>query len=221
MLIAPSEPDLIKALGNTSSVPEKFGADILFPTPQGLAGVQRKEIKDFVASVYDGRLGKEISQMQQLSYRALILEGKLLWTNDGHLMNGRSDWTKGQHYSKLMSLQGSGIFLLPTDSIKDTCNLLVKMEKWLQKDREESTSFQRPKPKGEWGKNTSSDWACHILQSFEGIGLKGAKAILKHFGGVPLKWTVSVDELMMVDGIGPKRAQSLIKSLEVEGADAE
>lgn len=213
MLIAPSEPAILRAIGTTSSLPEKYGVDILFPTPNGLAGIQRKEISDYIASIRDGRLGKELVQMQQLSFRALILEGKLSWTNQGQLMNGQVEWNKGQHYSSLMSVQDSNVVLLPTDSMGDTIALSQQVEKWLQKEKH-SSFLQRPKPKGKWGKATNKDWACHLLQSFEGVALGTASAIYDHFDGhIPLAWTVTMEELMMVPGVGPKRAESLVKSL--------
>jgi ERCC4-type nuclease len=214
MLISPAEPAKLRAIGNVSSLPEKYGADFLFPSARGLVGVQRKEIKDFIASVRDGRLGKELVQMQQLPYKTLILEGRIQWTNDGRLMNGQVDWNKGQHYSSLMSVQDSNVRLLSTDSMADTIELIQKMETWLQK--ETHTSFlNREKPKGKWGRANSKEWMWHLYQSFDGIGLGTAKAIHEYFEGVPiLKWTVSYEELLAVDGIGPKRAASLIESLE-------
>jgi len=67
MLVAPTEPMTLKALGTVSLVPEDYGSDFLWASPVfGLVGVQRKEASDFVASVMDGRLDKELAQMKQL-----------------------------------------------------------------------------------------------------------------------------------------------------------
>ena len=59
MLISPSEPAAIRALGTTCDIPERHGCDVLFVAHGGYWGVQRKELKDFVASVNDDRLGKD------------------------------------------------------------------------------------------------------------------------------------------------------------------
>lgn len=212
MLIAPTEPVKLRAIGDTSLLPESFGSDIMFPTPTGLAGIQRKEISDFIASIRDGRLGKELVQMQKLSHKYLVLEGRITWTNEGFLMNSRTEWSKGQHYSSLMSVQDSDVAWLATDSLLDTISLVKNMEKWLQKETH-SKFLTREKPKGEWGKASSKDWACWVLQSFEGVSVGRAKAIYDHFNGLPLQWTVTTEELMKVPGIGKKTAEGLLASI--------
>lgn len=73
---------------------------------------------------------------------------------------------------------------------------------------------QRPKPKTVWGTLESDDWQVHLLQGFEGIGRVQAERIVRHFGKAPLAWTVSVSELMEVEGIGAGRALSMIEALD-------
>ncbi len=50
MLISPTDRDLHQ-LGKVSSLPEKWGCDVLIRTSDKWIGVQRKELKDFITSV--------------------------------------------------------------------------------------------------------------------------------------------------------------------------
>lgn len=212
MLIAPTEPAALRKVGKVSSTPEKFGVDILFATNQGIAGIQRKEIKDFVASVHDGRLGKELIQMEQLAWSALILEGRIQWTNSGQLMSGRIDWSKNRHISSLMEVQNRGIHFFASDSLYDTIEQIQRIEQWFKKS-DHNNFASRPKPKGTWGRATSKDWLAHLYQSFEGIGYTTAK-MMAEYSPPLLRWTISLQDLMNLPGIGPKRARALIASLE-------
>lgn len=55
----------------------------------------------------------------------------------------------------------------------------------------------------------------YILSSFPGIGMKRAADILTfNQGQIPLRWTVTPDELCEVPGIGPKTVQKAFEALE-------
>ena len=63
-LVSPTEPPYVKRLGRTSSIPELYGADVLWESGRaGKVGVQRKAYADLVDSVYDGRLGSGESRI--------------------------------------------------------------------------------------------------------------------------------------------------------------
>src|SRR5512139_620381 len=88
MMIAPTEPAALRALGTVKLTPERFGVDIMWgSTVTGLCGIQRKEISDFFASMTDGRLAKERAQMQGLDLRVLVIEGRPMWTTEGVLVS--------------------------------------------------------------------------------------------------------------------------------------
>lgn len=212
MLISPSEPPLLKELGKVSSAPEKLGADVLFTSPIfGSVGVQRKEITDLIASVADGRLERELGQMKSLGLAVLVIEGRLNWTVDGSLMS-TSSWTLAQHRGLLWSVQSRGYWIGSTDGLTDTCSYISSFATWATKSRHNSLST-RPKAKGQWGFATNRDWALHLLQSFNGIGVEVAGRIYDHFGGVPIAWTVDERDLQQIPGIGATKADRLIASL--------
>lgn len=216
-LIAPTEPKRIAQLGKVSSIPENHGADIMILARpiRGLFGVQRKEISDLLASITDGRLGKEIAQMQRLSLRALIIEGRMQWTNEGELMHDYHKISRAALRGLLYSIRSRGVWVEYTDSLQDTITTLETMHRWA--DKEEHTSLlSRPGPKKDgWGRISNKDWGVHILTSFPGVGTGTAQNIYEYFGGVPLSWQITEKDLMAVAGVGKVRAKKMIEALEV------
>jgi ERCC4-type nuclease len=215
-LIAPSEPRIIKTIGKVSSIPEKMGSDILWhdPSAGGWVGVQRKEFKDLLASVADGRLAREVQQIQRCKIAFLIVEGKPRWSPDGACMiRYYTQWTRAQYRSLLRSVQGREIFVEHSDSMKDTVALVGEMSRWVGKGDHASLD-RRPKPKGDtWGRMTDKAWACHLLQSVDGIGPKAAAAIYDYFGGaLPIALTTDVKTLEKVPGVGPGTAKKILRA---------
>jgi ERCC4-type nuclease len=214
VLVSSTEPRIVKTLGKSSQVPERFGADILMAIPGGMAAVQRKEISDLIASVHDGRLAKELAQMRSLQFAVLIVEGRLKWSSEGVLL-GRdfgATWTRTAHRNLLMSVQMQGVKVESTDDANDTVAAVLNLHDYLSKPKHNSL-LRRPGPTSVWGKVSSAEWQAHLLQGFEGVGCELAERIVKKFGRVPLSWDVDEETLMSVDGVGPKRAKKLIEAL--------
>jgi ERCC4-type nuclease len=207
----------LKALGTVSLVPEDYGSDFLWASPVfGLVGVQRKEASDFVASVMDGRLDKELAQMKQLGLSLLILEGRTSWTNDGLATWTRSQWRVSQHLGKLWSIQLNGCWVVTTTTVAETSTSISAFMRWTSKPRHIG-GHARPGPEpDEWGKVGNREWAIHLLQGFKGIGPKQAAAIFDHFDGVPMSWDCDTLDLLEVPGIGEKRADQLMEALRGE-----
>lgn len=223
MLISPAEPAPLRKLGTVSSLCEKLGADFLVPLDGGFAGVQRKEVKDFRASVEDGRLGKEIQQARSMNVAPmlLILEGKVAFTSEGVLIDRfGGSWTRARWLGALFKLQYEGWWQAQTASMGETARALEAFEKWVKKD-EHGTFAQRGVAPSIWGANqTNRDWCAWVCQGLPGVGPKTAELIVDKFQGLPFAWRkeVSVETLMEIPGIGQKTADKLFKVLsEGEG----
>ena len=219
MLVSPTEPLILRNLGKTNLVPENYGADFLWANVHGLVGVQRKELSDLVASVMDGRLAKEMGQMQQLATRLVVIEGRPGWTNDGYATWTRTRWTKSQHLGTLWSIQSRGCWIASSTEVTETSTLISAFMRWTAKPRDTALATRGRPDSDEWGKVGSREWSLHLLQGFKGIGPVQAAAILDHFGEIPLEWSVGVLDLMDVDGIGPKRAEAMVDALRGKVAD--
>lgn len=209
MLISSTEPAPIKALGQLSQVPERFGSDMLMATKAGLVGVQRKEINDFVASCRGHRVPIELAQMQKLSIGIWIIEGDWQWATSGESLKVRG-FSEKQYLGAVFSILSRGFWVLTSRNMEGTITLLSQLNGWLDKDTHDSLS-QRNKPQGTWGKADSEDFRLWFWQTFEGIGIKNAKAIDKHFGGkIPLKLECEPGEFAKIDGMGPKKINSIV-----------
>lgn len=214
ILVSPTEPLSIRQIGKVSTVPEKYGSDILLIDGKHRIGIQRKEVTDLVASLYDGRLTRVMALMKELSQRFLFIEGRMSFTTDRELIHPGSRITKAQIYGVLLSVQViHNVNLMFTTNLLDTADTIRIIEKWLSKS-EHNSLMTRPKPVSSWGTRTSRDWALHILQGFPGIGASSAGSIFDHFGRVPLKWDCTPQQLGEVGGIGKKRTEELFKALE-------
>lgn len=212
ILVSPAEPPVLKAIGISSPIPEKYGADFYWATEAGLSvGVQRKEVKDLVNSLHNGLLGKEIAKMNALDLRVLLIEGNFRWNVNGtsSAVNG---WSRQQLRGVIYSMQSQGFWTLLTESREDTIESVSQLRSYLDKNTH-SLIRNRPKATNSWGKATNRDWAIHLLQSFEGVAVGTAEAIYDHFEGVPLVWTVTKEEMIQVKGVGPKRAESLMEAI--------
>jgi ERCC4-type nuclease len=212
MLISPTEPVKLRAVGTTSPVPERYGADVLFDAPPvGLIGVQRKTVPDLFASVRDGRLTRGIGAMAALDVALLIIEGDLRWTVEGAAepddagARPATSWSREAYRSLLWSVRARGVWVETTPDLAATIQIVMSLRKWASKDVHEALDRRgRPRPGG-----AADGDALHILQGLAGIGPRTAARILDHFGALPLTWSVSEDELAAVPGIGKVRARRL------------
>lgn len=213
MKISPTEPKPYSSMGESSSTPERYGADFWWVANGETWGIQRKKFPtDFLQSLHDGRLTKELSQMQQLDHGIVVLEGLGTWTDQGTLLD--QEFTLGQLYGWMMScFFEMGVPVFRVKSQRDLLHFIDRMEAWSKRKSHWSLS-RRPKAKKTmWGERGNKEYGIHLLQSFEGIGPAAAEAIYDHFDGVPMTWEVTVDELVGVKGIGPKTAEKLMEAL--------
>lgn len=215
--VSPAEREsTLTALGSCSGVPEHFGGDFAWTVNGRLAVVQRKTHVDFRASISDGRLVKEVSQMQHefVWLRVLILEGYSRWMTDGTLYDEYVQFTEKQHNGFLLSIQDRGIRVLYTNDVAGTARVIKEVYEWSKKERHTSLDV-RPGPSSKWIYVDRRDRALHIIQGFHGISTITAEKIWQHFGErIPLQWTVgSEKELRAIPGIGKVRAKEMWETL--------
>lgn len=232
ILIAPTEHDLqkvaaqIQTLAATnsnavpppsikiSSLPEQHGCDIISLTKSGVLGFQRKTIPDLYASLQDGRLYYEVDQITAsatLTHSYLVIESTLPRTADNNLTEAAISVSTLR--SLIAKLGAKGITYLPTSTPTDTLDCVIQLSRYVSSSRFTETTRAKLLT-NEWGKVSSEAYALFLLQSFPGIGPKSARAILDHFGRVPLHWSITATELALVPGIGRKTAERLLSSLE-------
>lgn len=218
MFISPTEPERLRDIGVVSILPESFGADILFQSELGLVGVQRKEFpNDFLASVHDGRLNKQIAQMQDLNLGVLLLEGIERWTTDGKLIrqsyDKRNGWSRVQHRNYLVSVQLRGVVIAQADNLTDTIGYCNSLQVWCNKPNHDSLSIRGGVERDAWGNIGNREYAEYLIQGLPDIGPKLARAILDTIG-LPFRLNVTEEELMTVPGISKGRARKIRRVFE-------
>lgn len=212
VLIAPTEPKSFLDLGQSSPVPEQYGADFLVPAPGFLIGIQRKEFPgDFLNSLYDGRLSWGLTKLTKVRVRLLVLEGRPKWSTSGALIGTPRDFRQSTLRSLLLTAAVEfDVLTLWTEDRIGTRELIAEVERWAAVDHH--SLLRRPtEPKPEYVRNwTERDLGVFLLQGFEGIGPELAAAIYDHFGRVPLRWDVPAADLMAVKGIGKGKVAKLL-----------
>ena len=182
----------------------------------GLVAIQRKRFPDdFLASVVDGRLMREVALLRTTKTPILIIEGRETYSSDGSVARSFNiHWHKKQIRNLFRSIRLEyGISIEFTDDIGDTAETVIEMDNWFQKT-EHNSLLTRPKDvKNGWGRISERDFARFLLQGFPNIGPKQADKIYDHFGRIPLKWDCSADEMLVVEGIGNKKVESLFGCL--------
>jgi len=202
MLVSPAEPEPLRKLGTVSSVTEKYGADFIILSPLfGRVGVQRKEIRDLVASLHDGRVEREIWQQKGLDQAIWLIEGNLQWTQDGQslLSETRLTYTKTNHLGVILSLLSNGCWVLNSASLQDSIVLLSSLNRWLMKKKHTSL-LRRPSASRQIAGDLT-DQRIHVMQGFNGFGYEKAKAVVEYFKGLPFVMLVDLTE---VAGVGPR-----------------
>lgn len=225
-LLSPTEQDLAEKLGDdavTSSLPEQKGADILIYSKHGVYGIQRKKLPhDFLLSVGDGRLTRETTLMpKELDFWELLCEGRFRYYPDGRLAVDRKEpsrFTRKQIRGILFDVKWvKGVPVEYTEDIDDTVNYIKGLHGLLNADTHTGL-FRRPSLKSAWYIPSIEEIHSWILQSWNGIGPATAEAIINHFGGIPLQWTCTLDQMSRVPKLSRNKAKELIDTLTSGGS---
>jgi len=227
-LLSPTEhklADKFKSEAIVSSLPEKKGADILVYTRQGLIGLQRKEVpNDFLSSFTDGRMAQATALMvKSCKFHRIIAEGRFRYWPDGRVVTGQIDlktrkplpsrFTRSHVRGMIFDLEFvRGVTVDWTDDLDDTVAYIRALPGFIEKEKHLGL-YTRPSAQGTWIAPSANDIQLWLLQSFPGIGPTTADKIVQKFGGVPLRWTCTLEELMSIPRLSKERAKEMFSSL--------
>ena len=160
---------------------------------------EHKQPEDFLSSIYDGRLFKQIEQMKaNYQYNYIIVSGSM--TDIISIPN--------INYNSVMAAIASCFVrrcsVIFCDSPENLCVIVVNLsEKFIDGKDRSITEIKLP----------IKDDPLRLVCSLPRISQKKAQALLDRFGSPQAIFNASVDELMEVDGIGEKIASNILKVL--------
>lgn len=194
-------PDLLKSVGlNLEMKTLPIGDYIVAPETI----VERKSIRDLMASVFDGRLFDQCTRLKEHFEHPIVL------------MEGNVDEIEEIAENPLIFYGAISTVVLdfkipviPTPSAAHTAKLLVSM--CSRKDTPKGPYLKKIKKSSDLERQQLSS-----LCSLPGIGEKFAVRMLEKFG-TPLKvFTATTAELAKVEGLGEARAKKIKKVLDTK-----
>ena len=191
-------PNLLKSIGmNIEMKTLPIGDYIVAPETI----VERKSIRDLMASVFDGRLFDQCSRLKEHFENPIVL------------MEGNVDEIEEITENPLMFYGAIStivvdfkIPIIPTPSAMHTAKLLLSL--CSRKDAPKGPYLKKIKKSSDLEKQQLS-----VLCSLPGIGEKFAVRMLTKFG-TPLKvFSATTAELAKIEGLGEARAKKIKKTL--------
>jgi len=172
----------------------------------GKYAIERKTVRDFVNSLYTGRLFDQAHRIGE-AYEAifLLVEGDL-WNELGRARNPRSLW--GALISSVLDFD-LNTFFAPDE--KQTAQFLFTLAKG---GRHKGSSGGPPLIVRKPRTTDLTRLQLSVLSSLPGVGPRMAKQLLDYFGSLRRVFAASVTEMSVGAGIGKARAFSLVKLLD-------
>ncbi len=159
---------------------------------------ERKTLKDFAASIIDGRLFKQSISLTKSIYKGvIILEGT---GSDIGKAGIRREALQGALITVSLIL---GIPVLRSMSPHETAMLITYTARQIKFIAEGAVQRHGYRPKAKRKKQL------FILQGLPGVGRQRAEHMLDAFGSIEKIITASKEELQSVDGIGKNTAEKI------------
>lgn len=170
------------------------------------AGVERKEVKDFVDSLLDKRLLQQVKAMRETFERPLlIIEGMddIYSVRKVHpnAIRGMLAWIAID-----MKMP-----ILYSKDFRDTAELLITIARREQEDGDKEFGIR-----GERKPLSDTELQEYIVSGLPGVGAQLARNMLSEFKTIEKIMTASEEELTRVDKIGKKKAEEIKKILNKE-----
>jgi DNA excision repair protein ERCC-4 len=194
-------PDLLKSVGlNLEMKTLPIGDYIVAPETI----VERKSIRDLMASVFDGRLFDQCTRLKEhFEHPIVLMEGNV---DEIEEITENPLIFYGAISTVVLDFK---IPVIPTPSATHTAKLLVSM--CSRKDTPKGPYLKKIKKSSDLERQQLSS-----LCSLPGVGEKFAVRMLEKFG-TPLKvFTATTAELAKVEGLGEARAKKIKKVLDTK-----
>lgn len=194
-------PDLLRAVGVNVELRSLPIGDYIVANE---TIVERKNISDFISSVFDGRLFDQCNRLKEhFEHPIILIEG-----NADQIENLTENPLV--FYGAISSIAlDFKIPIIPTPSASHTAKLLITM--CTKQEAKKGPFLKKIKKSDDLQKQQLS-----VLCSLPGIGEKLATRLLEKFGSPTKTLSASYTELSKIQGMGPSRALKIKKMLDAE-----
>lgn len=172
----------------------------------GECAIERKTARDFISSLYSGRLFEQAERISSAySKHLLIVEGDVQEVLQ-ELENPKIYW--GALLSLTLNLGFGLLYTIDQEQTSDVLSLLARRTTVNRGTR--PVLIRKPKMA------TATDWQLAVLGGLPTIGPKLAEKLLRSFGTVRNVFNASRMELAVRGGIGLERAKKIQQLLDAE-----
>jgi len=194
------EPSVARMLERMGASVIRKQLDVADYVCSGRVAVERKTVDDFLNSIADQRIFKQMRSMTE-AYECpvLLLEG----SPGAMVMNGRisANSVRGVLASIAVDYR---VPIVWTPNQKESACMLHRMA-WREQIKEKRELQIRPSKKTK----TAAERQEYLVAGLPNVSNMLSRRLLKHFGGPREVFNASVKELQGVDGIGKKKAELL------------
>jgi len=163
--------------------------------------VERKTAVDFVASILDGRLFNQTGKMRlNFARPVFLIEGDVYSTRSA-IAREAIDGA----LSFLVAIEGCNIIHV-RDQLA-AAGLIYRMAKHAQEGLGYDVAFRRGKVAPGRGE------ALFLIEGTPGVGPSTAIKVLNHFRSVHAFMNATVEELRLIPGLGPKKAERIHQAI--------
>lgn len=160
--------------------------------------VERKVSGDFLQSIVDGRLFRQIEQMRKYEKPLIIIEGNHIMDNNRNI---HPNAVRGAIASIATSLS---VPIIWTRSQLETAEMLLTIAKREQLGKKSELAIRTKRRV-----RSSAELQEFIISGLPGISNKTARKLLDHFATPERVFSASESELMKVEGIGKVMAKRI------------
>ncbi|MBW6462195.1 MAG: DEAD/DEAH box helicase [DPANN group archaeon] len=202
------EPKLIKKLTETNDIEtiskQLAVGDIII---SDRVGIERKEVGDFLQSIIDQRLFKQMTELKDTFERPiLILEGKNLYG----IRNIHPNAIRGALASIACDF---GIPIVSTRDLDDTKDMIIALARREQGEKRDISLRGTKRTK------TTKEKQEYIISGFPDINIKLSQRILERFGTIKKFVNCKEKTLEEIEGLGKEKAKKIKEIIDMDYND--
>jgi len=184
--------------------------DIKLYTESGTVGIERKKLPgDFLTSVDDGRLRREIIAMRgECDHQLVLLHGVFRYDRHGQVLDGKRTlrWTRTGIRNIRRTIEWvEGCFIEQAEDDQELIDVIETLQKYLNEKHHFSLKG-RPGIQKTWVVPTMEERVIHFYDGIPDIAPVRAKALAARFPSPMELYEASAEDIATMSGFGKQSA---------------